>query len=73
MTQRTKRRRRRSRDAPRRKGLMIGMRRGFKKAATSVVGSEAKPTSRGRSWMSTAFSVLLILAAIAFLLYRWRR
>jgi hypothetical protein len=70
MAQRTKRRRRGT--APRRKGgVMIGMRRGFKKAATSVVGGEQSPSKR-RSWLSTAFSVLLVIAALAFLLYRWQ-
>ena len=71
MAQRTKRRRRGS--APRRKGgVMIGMRRGFKKAATSVVGSSEKTASRGRSWLGTVFSVLLVIAALAFLVYRWQ-
>jgi hypothetical protein len=73
MAQRTKRRRRRSGETPRRKGVMMGMRRGFKKAAGSVVGSEPKAPSRRRAWLSNGLSVLLILAAIAFLLYRWRR
>jgi hypothetical protein len=75
MAQRPKRRRKRGGEAPRRKGgVMMGMRRGFKKAATSVVGAgEAqKAPSRGRSILSTAFTVLLVVAALAFLFYRWR-
>lgn len=50
---------------------MIGMRSGFKKAANSVAGSGQQSPSRRRSWLSTAFSVLLIVAALAFLFYRW--
>jgi len=51
---------------------MIGMRSGFKKAAGAVVGSEEKTPPR-RSWLNTAFTVLLLAAAVAFLFYRWRR
>jgi hypothetical protein len=70
MAQRPKRRRRRS-EAPRRKGgVMMGMRSGFKKAAGSVVGNKEK-TAASRSWMSTAFTVLIVIAALAFLFYRW--
>lgn len=49
---------------------MMGMRSGFKKAAGSVVGGKEK-TAASRSWLSTAFTVLLVVAALAFLFYRW--
>ncbi len=72
MSQRPKRKRRRTGGQTRpKRGVMIGMRSGFQKAANKVVGSDEKPGKRS-SWMSTAFSVLLIIAAIAFLLYRWQ-
>jgi hypothetical protein len=53
---------------------MMGMRRGFKKAATSVVGSDtkARPQSRTRAWVGNALTALIIIAVIAFLFYRWR-
>ncbi|HWM86683.1 MAG TPA: hypothetical protein VNO33_12615 [Kofleriaceae bacterium] len=72
MSQRPKRRRRRSGEPPRKKGgIMIGMRSGFKKAAGSVVSSAEKAPPK-RSWVGTAFTVLLVIAAIAFLFYRWQ-
>jgi hypothetical protein len=72
MAQRPKRkRRRRGGDAPpRRGGVMMGMRTGFKKAANSVVGSGEKAKPARRPWLNTAFTVLLLVAAVAFLLYR---
>jgi len=75
MAQRPRRKRRRSGgDASKRKrGVMIGMRRGFKKAATSVVGAGEKAPAARRPWLNTAFTVLLLAAAVAFVLYRWRR
>jgi hypothetical protein len=51
---------------------MIGMRSGFQKAASKVVGAGDEKPGKRSSWMSTAFTVVLILAAIAFLLYRWQ-
>lgn len=72
MSQRPRRKRRRTGGQPRpKRGVMIGMRSGFQKAANKVVGGDEKPGKRS-SWMGTAFSVLLIVAAIAFLLYRWQ-
>lgn len=72
MAQRPKRkRRRRGGEAPRRKrGIMMGMRSGFKKAAGSVVGAGEKSEPARRPWLNTAFTVLLLVAAVAFLLYR---
>jgi len=72
MTQRPKRKRRRTGGQSRpKRGVMIGMRSGFQKAANKVVGGESQP-SRKSSWMGTALTVLLIVAAVAFLLYRWQ-
>jgi len=52
---------------------MMGMRSGFKKAAGSVLSDKpAAGSTRSRSWLSTAFTVLLLAAAAAFLFYRWR-
>jgi hypothetical protein len=70
MAQRPRRKRRSGAQPKRKGGVMIGMRSGFKKAANSVVGSEQK-AARKRSLAGTALSVLLIVAALAFLFYRW--
>ncbi len=73
MTQRPKRKRRRTGGQSRpKRGVMIGMRSGFQKAANKVVGPGESQPSRRSSWLSTAFTVLLVVAAIAFLLYRWQ-
>jgi hypothetical protein len=50
---------------------MMGMRSGFKKATSSVVGGD-KARQRKPSWVGTAVSIVLLIAAVAFLLYRWR-
>jgi hypothetical protein len=72
MAQRPRRKRRRSGATARpRRGVMIGMRSGFQKAANKVVGSESR-SGRKSSWLSTAFTILLVIAAVAFLLYRWQ-
>ena len=69
--ERPKRKRRRAAEPRRKGGLMVGMRSGFKKAAGSVVGGE-RSRARKSSWLSTAVSIALLIAAIAFLFYRWR-
>jgi hypothetical protein len=74
---RKKVKRRRSRDAAptrrRRQGVLIGMRSGFKSVARSVgIGQEPQP-KRKRSFLSTAFTVLLVVAAGVVLYYRFGR
>jgi hypothetical protein len=59
---RAKRRRRK------RGGVMMGMRGGFKKVAGSVTGKG--DTSGKSSWLGTALTVLLLAAAVGFVLYR---
>jgi hypothetical protein len=77
MAQQRKKKRRREPAQKKKKGVMIGMRSGFKKAARGVgVGAEgekaAEEKKKTRSWLSTAFTILLVLAAIAVLYYRNR-
>ncbi len=67
-----KRKRRRGGGGGKKKsGFLIGMRSGFKNVATSVTGvGEDKPAkSRTSQMVSTAITVILVLAAAA-LLYR---
>ena len=52
-------------------GVMIGMRSGFKKAASAVTGSEPVAEKK-KSWVSTAITIALVLAAAAILYYRNR-
>jgi len=73
MAQRKKRKRRRVEAGRRKGGVLTGMRSGFKKAATAVAGSEpAEKQKKKASWVSTAITVILVLAAIALLFYRNR-
>jgi len=76
MAQQRKKKRRRQPAEKKKRGLMIGMRSGFKKAARGVgVGAEGKAADAEKkksSWLSTAFTILLVLAAIAILYYRNR-
>jgi hypothetical protein len=73
MSQRPRRKKRRTGGQTRpKRGVMIGMRSGFQKAANKVVGAGQEKPGKRSSWMSTAFTVVLIAAAIAFLLYRWQ-
>jgi hypothetical protein len=75
MAQQRKKKRRREPAAKKKKGVMIGMRSGFKKAARGVgvgVDGEKKPAAKKSSWLSTAFTILLVLAALAILYYRNR-
>jgi len=51
-------------------GVMIGMRRGFKKTANAVVGSKDDKTASKGSWKGTALTILLLAAAVGFFLYR---
>ena len=47
----------------------MGMRSGFKNVANSALGtSEAK--QKKSSWVSTAVTIALLVAAVAFFLYR---
>jgi Mg2+/citrate symporter len=72
MAQQRKKKRRRERSEKKR-GVMIGMRSGFKKAARGVGVGEEKPAARKKSsWLNTAVTIALILAAIAILFYRNR-
>lgn len=67
-----KKRKRRVEAGSQKKGVMIGMRSGFKKAATAVSGSQPAAQKKKSSWVSTAITVALVLAAIALLFYRNR-
>jgi hypothetical protein len=68
----SKKRKRRRAEPPRKKGgVMIGMRRGFKKAATAVAGPSDKQAKK-RSWLGTAITIALVAAAAALLYYRNR-
>ena len=74
--QRKRKRRREPADKKKKRGIMIGMRSGFKKAARGVgVGAEGKAADAEKkksSWLSTALTILLVIAAIAILYYRNR-
>ena len=76
MARERKKKRRREPAEKKKRGVMIGMRSGFKKAARGVgVGVDGKPAASEKkksSWLSTAFTILLVLAAIAILYYRNR-
>jgi len=51
------------------------MRSGFKKAARGVgvgVDKDAVVEKKKSSWLSTAFTILLVIAALAILYYRNR-
>ena len=69
--QRKKKKRRVEAGQKKKAGVMIGMRSGFKKAATAVAGSEPAAKKKS-SWVSTAITIALVLAAIAILFYRNR-
>jgi len=74
MAQQRKKKKRRE-QSKKKRGVMIGMRSGFKKAARGVgVGADKPEASvkKKSSWLSTAFTILLVLAAIAVLYYRNR-
>ncbi|HET6610374.1 MAG TPA: hypothetical protein VFG83_00220 [Kofleriaceae bacterium] len=67
-TQRKKKRRRRGMVTRKKGGVMLGMRSGFKSVANSVSGGKS---AKGKSsWLGTALTVVLILAALALLYYR---
>ena len=75
MAQQRKKRKRREPAGKKKKGVMMGMRSGFKKAARGVgvgVDKDAAVEKKKSSWLSTAFTILLVLAAIAILYYRNR-
>lgn len=78
MAQQRKKKRRREPAGKKKRGVMIGMRSGFKKAARGVgVGVDGAKQAAARnkkksSWLSTAFTILLVLAALAILYYRNR-
>jgi hypothetical protein len=72
MAQRKKRKRRVEAGQKKKAGVMIGMRSGFKKAATAVTGSEPATEKKKSSWVSTAITIALVLAALAILFYRNR-
>lgn len=76
MAQQRKKKRRREPAAKKKRGLMIGMRSGFKKAArgvgVGVAGEKAVPEKKKTSWVSHAITILLVLAAAAILYYRNR-
>ena len=65
-----KKRKRRVEAGSKKKGVMIGMRSGFKKAATAVAGPKRAEEKKKSSWISTAITVALVLAVIALLFYR---
>ncbi|HUS67833.1 MAG TPA: hypothetical protein VMZ28_25030 [Kofleriaceae bacterium] len=71
MAQRKKRKRRVEAGSKKKAGVMIGMRSGFKKAASAVTGSEPA-VEKKKSWVSTAITIALVLAAAAILYYRNR-
>ena len=61
-----KKRRRGGGSQPKKKGgTLMGMRRGFKNMADAATGNQKKK----QTWVSTAITVALVLAALA-LLYR---
>ncbi len=76
MAQQRKKKRRREPGAKKKRGLMIGMRSGFKKAArgvgVGVAGQKAVPEKKKSSVLSTVFTILLVIAALAILYYRNR-
>ncbi|HEY8145600.1 MAG TPA: hypothetical protein VIG06_23125 [Kofleriaceae bacterium] len=76
MAQQRKKKRRREPADKKKRGLMIGMRSGFKKAArgvgVGVDGKQAAPEKKKTSWVSHAITILLVLAAAAILYYRNR-
>jgi hypothetical protein len=75
MAQQRKKKRRRDATPKKKKGVMMGMRSGFKKAARGVgvgVDKDKAPEKKKNSWLSTAFTILLVIAAIAILYYRNR-
>jgi hypothetical protein len=51
-------------------GVMMGMRSGFKNVASSVTGAE--PEGKKSSWVGTAITILLLVAAAALLFQRFR-
>ncbi len=50
---------------------MRGMRGGFKNIASDVTGNLTNDTSKKKSWMGTAVTVLLLAAVAAFAYYRF--
>lgn len=74
MAQQRKKKKRREPAGKKKRGVMIGMRSGFRKAARGVgVGVEKEAVSEKKSsWLSTAFTILLVIVAIAILYYRNR-
>jgi hypothetical protein len=75
MAQQRKKRKRREPAGKKKRGVMIGMRSGFKKAARGVgvgVEKEAAVEKKKSSFLSTAFTILLVIAALAILYYRNR-
>ncbi len=75
MAQQRKKKKRREPAGKKKKGVMIGMRSGFKKAARGVgvgVDKDAVVEKKKSSFLSTAFTILLVIAALAILYYRNR-
>ena len=77
MAQQRKKKKRREPAGKKKRGVMIGMRSGFKKAARGVgVGvdgdKKAVVEKKKATWVSHAITILLVLAAAAILYYRNR-
>jgi hypothetical protein len=75
MAQQRKKKKRREPAGKKKRGVMIGMRSGFKKAARGVgvgVDKDAVVEKKKSSFLSTAFTILLVIAALAILYYRNR-
>ena len=52
--------------------MMMGMRSGFKKAADATLGTgETKKKPGKTSWIGTAITVALLIAAVALLMRRF--
>lgn len=70
MAQVKKSTKRRKPSGKRKKGVMTGMRGGFKNLADTVAGSGEKEKSKKGSWIGTALTVLIVAAAVAYYLYQ---
>ncbi len=67
-TKRKRKRRRKGREPRRRRGVMLGMRSGFKGIANSVTGTD---TSGKYKWWGRIITVLLLAVAAVFLAKRF--
>lgn len=58
----------RRKSSKRKSGVMTGMRGGFKNLADSVAGTKEKKKKSSSTWIGTALTIAIVVAAVAYFL-----